>query len=51
MIDTPKAGEWYISVRCENTVETHNGKYGTEYVEGKEVLNGVPYKIMVEFEK
>ena len=51
IIDTPKGGEWYISVRCENTVETHNGKYGTEYVEGKEVLNGVPYKIMVEFEK
>ena len=51
IIDDPKAGDWYISVRCENTVETRNGQYGTEYVTGKEVLNGVPYKIKVECQK
>lgn len=50
IIDVPQAGEWYISVRCENTVETRNGRYGTEYVKGREVLNGVPYSIKVEFE-
>ena len=51
IIDTPQAGDWYISVRCENTVETLNGQYGTEYITGKEVLNGVPYKIKVECKK
>ena len=50
IIDAPQAGEWYISVRCENTVETRNGQYGTEYVKGREVLNGVPYSIKVELE-
>ena len=50
IIDAPQAGEWYISVRCENTVETRNGRYGTEYVKGREVLNGVSYSIKVEFE-
>lgn len=50
IIDVPQAGEWYISVRCENTVETRNGRYGTEYVKGREVLNGVPYSIKVELE-
>ena len=50
IIDVPQAGEWYISVRCENTVETRNGRYGTEYIKGREVLNGVPYSIKVELE-
>lgn len=50
VIDAPQVGDWYISVRCENTVETRHGQYGTEYVKGKEVLNGVPYSIKVELE-
>ena len=50
IIDAPQSGDWYISVRCENTVETRNWKYGTEYVNGREVLNGVPYSIKVELE-
>lgn len=50
IIVAPQAGEWYISVRCENTVETRNGRYGTEYIKGREVLNGVPYSIKVELE-
>lgn len=50
IIDAPKAGIWYISVRCENTVDTRYGQYGTEYVKGREVLNGVPYSIKIELE-
>lgn len=49
IIDNPKAGVWYVSVRCENTVATRHGEYGTEYLQGREVLNGVPYGIKVEF--
>ena len=50
IIDNPKAGVWYVSVRCENTVQTRKGEYGTEYLQGREVLNGVPYGIKVEFD-
>ena len=49
VIDKPAAGKWYISVRCENTVQSRNGEYGTEYIGGREVLNGVPYSIKVDF--
>ena len=50
VIDAPKAGQWYISVCCETTVETSNGKYGTEYIGRRDVLNGVPYTLLVTFE-
>ncbi len=50
VIDAPAAGQWFISVRCETIVSARNGKYGTEYVKGREVLNGVPYSIKVELE-
>lgn len=50
VIDAPKAGQWYISVCCETTVETCNGKYGTEYIGRRDVLNGVPYTLLVAFE-
>lgn len=49
VVENPEAGVWYISVRCENTVETRKGEYGTEYIRGREVLNGVPYTIKVDF--
>ena len=49
VIDNPKAGEWYVSVRCENTADTREGEYGTEYYGDRSVLNGVPYSIKVEF--
>ena len=49
-IEKPKAGKWYVSVFCETTVTSHTGKYGTYYRGRVSVLNGVPYKISVEYE-
>lgn len=49
-IDNPKAGQWYVSVFCETTVETSYGKYGTEYIGRRDVLNGVPYTLHVELQ-
>ena len=49
-IENPQAGQWYVAVRCETTVETRNGKYGTEYIGRRDVLNGVPYTLCVTFE-
>ena len=48
-IEKPKAGKWYVSVLCETTVETEVGKNGYSYVGNKGVLNGVPYKVSVEY--
>lgn len=50
VLDNPPAGKWYISVFCDTTVETKYGKYGTEYIGRREVLNGVPYIIKVNLE-
>ena len=49
-IEKPKAGKWYVSVLCETTVTPLVGKYGTYYRGRIGVLNGVPYKIYVEYE-
>ncbi len=49
-IEKPKAGKWYVSVLCETTVSSSTGKYGTYYRGRIGVLNGVPYKISVEYE-
>lgn len=49
-IEKPKAGKWFVSVFCETTVSALKGKYGTYYTGEVEVLNGVPYKISVEYE-
>lgn len=49
-IEQPKAGKWFVSVFCENTVVPFIGKYGTFYRGRTAVLNGVPYKISVEYE-
>ncbi len=48
-IDSPKSGAWYVSVFCETTVNTSTGKYGTHYRSKTSVLNGVPYKIWIEY--
>lgn len=48
-IDCPKSGQWFVSVFCETTVETSTGKYGTSYRGRTSVLNGVPYKISIEY--
>ena len=49
-IEKPKAGKWFVSVFCETTVTSNTGKYGTYYRGRVSVLNGVPYKISVEYE-
>lgn len=49
-IENPKAGKWFVSVFCETTVTSLTGKYGTYYRGRIAVLNGVPYKISVEYE-
>ena len=49
-IEKPKAGKWYVSVLCETTVTASTAKYGTYYRGRIGVLNGVPYKISVEYE-
>ena len=49
-IEKPKAGKWFVSVFCETTVTAYTNKYGTYYRGRTAVLNGVPYKISVEYE-
>lgn len=49
-ITKPKAGKWFISVLNTTTVNTITDTYGTEYITGTDVLNGVPYIISVAFE-
>ena len=51
VLKNPKAGKWYISVFCETTVTADNGEYGVIYTGRTDVLNGVPYKIKVEFKQ
>jgi hypothetical protein len=45
-----EAGEWYISVECNTTVETVKRDWGYEYTGKTDVLNGVPYNIAVYWE-
>ena len=50
-IENPKAGKWFVSVFCENTVTAFlHKKYGTYYRGRIGTLNGVPYKISVKYE-
>ncbi|MBQ7856885.1 MAG: hypothetical protein IJ348_07235 [Alistipes sp.] len=48
-IKNPKAGAWYLSVFCETTVSPLTGKYGTTYKGKTSVLNGVPYKVSIQY--
>ncbi|MCF0164066.1 MAG: hypothetical protein HUJ92_02195 [Bacteroidales bacterium] len=48
--DSLEAGEWYIAVECNSTVETIITKWGVEYVGDTTVLNGVPYSIKIDWE-
>ena len=51
VLNKPKAGKWYISVFCETTVTAGVGDKGVVYTSRTDVLNGVPYSIMVECRK
>ena len=46
----PKAGTYYISVRCDTTVDTVETRFGTQYCGRTDVLNGVPYTIKATIE-
>jgi len=50
-IKDPKPGRYYLSVFCATTVTSTMGKYGVEYSGRTDVLNGVPYKVQVDFER
>ena len=50
VVKAPSAGVWYLSVYCATMVDSVEGEYGTEYSGRTDVLNGVPYSIMVNFE-
>ncbi len=45
-----REGIWYISVQCLTTVTVTETDYGQAYSGKTEVLNGVPYKIMISWE-
>ncbi len=43
-------GEWFIAVECYTTVETAKTEWGFDYTGKTDVLNGVPYSIVVKWE-
>jgi len=43
-------GLWYLGVECNNTVTTIPTPWGVEYAGCIDVLNGVPYSIVVSWE-
>ncbi|MFA5713136.1 MAG: BPL-N domain-containing protein [Bacteroidales bacterium] len=44
-----EAGEWYIAVECDTTVEVVKEEWGEKYVGDLSVLNGVSYLITVDW--
>ena len=48
---TLEAGLWYIAVQCLTSVSVNDTGYGQEYVGRTDVLDGIPYKIMVSWDK
>ena len=49
VIENPKAGTYYISVFGEDTVKADEGVYGVVYTDNLDVLNGVPYRVVVTY--
>ena len=47
---TIREGLWFIAVQCLTTVTVTETDYGQAYSGKTEVLNGVPYKIMISWE-
>ena len=45
-----REGLWFIAVQCLTTVTVTETDYGQAYSGKTEVLNGVPYKIMISWE-
>ena len=44
---TLDAGLWYVTVQCKTTVKVTSTEYGQAYVDNKDVLNGIPYEILI----
>lgn len=51
VFQTLEAGLWYIAVQNMTTVSVNDTGYGQEYAGRTDVLNGIPYKIMVSWDK
>ena len=47
---TIREGIWYISVQCLTTVTVKETDYGQEYTGKTEVLNGIPYHVLIRWE-
>lgn len=45
-----REGLWFIAVQCLTTVTITDTSYGQEYGGNLEVLNGIPYQIMISWE-
>lgn len=48
---TLEEGLWYVAVQNLTTVSVNDTGYGQEYAGRTDVLNGIPYKIMVSWDK
>lgn len=48
VLKKPAAGKYYVSVFCETAPDSSFGENGVVYSGRTDVLNGVPYKIMVD---
>lgn len=42
-------GIWFVSVQCKTTVKATSIEYGQSYIDKADVLNGVPYQIVVSW--
>lgn len=47
---TIREGLWYIAVQCLTTVTVEETEYGQAYTGKTEVLNGVPYQLLITWE-
>ena len=45
-----REGFWFISVQCLSTVTINATDYGQEYRGNTEVLNGIPYEVLIYWE-
>lgn len=47
--DNLSAGNYYVSVECETTVDVSQLSWGFEYINNLDVLNGIAYSIKIDF--
>ena len=46
---TLDTGIWFVSVQCKTTVKATSTEYGQSYIDMSDVLNGVPYQVVVSW--